>query len=132
MRLASAEVKLLLDHGQRLSASAADVVLTSRSAIRSAATIRHGASLAGIALSVPKRQLKRAVDRNRTKRVLREVFRRHELRNIPLEVLVTVTSVPKLIAGNMKQKQATQHLQTAAQGLYNRILQRSKKVVEAS
>jgi len=60
------------------------------------------------------------------------VFRRHELRNTPLELLVTVTSVPKPIAGNMKQKQATQHLQTAALGLYNRILQRSKKVVEAS
>jgi ribonuclease P protein component len=132
MRLASAEVKQLLDHGQRLSASVADLVLTSRSLILSAPTSRRGKFSAGIALSVPKRQLKRAVDRNRAKRILREEFRRHELRSVPLEVLVTVTSVPKAITGSLRRKQASQQLRAAALGLYNRILQRSKKAVEAS
>jgi ribonuclease P protein component len=132
MRLASAEVKQLLDHGQRASASVADLVLTSRSAVPSAVTTRRGAIAAGIALSVPKRQLKRAVDRNRAKRILRETFRQHELRSAPLELLVTVTSVPRAIAGNLKQKQATQQLREVALGLYSRILQRNKKVAEAS
>jgi ribonuclease P protein component len=132
MRLASVEVKHLLGHGQRLSASVADLVLTSRSAASVAQTTRRGALAAGIALSVPKRQLKRAVDRNRAKRILREAFRQHELRSAPLEILVTVTSVPKAIAGSLKSKQATQQLRTAALGLYNRILQRSKKVAEVS
>jgi ribonuclease P protein component len=132
MRLASAEVKYLLGHGKRLSASVADLVLTSRSAAPTAQTPRRGAVSAGIALSVPKRRLKRAVDRNRVKRILREEFRRHELRSLPLEVLVTVTSVPKAITGSLGRKQASQQLRAAALGLYNRILQRSKKVLEAS
>jgi ribonuclease P protein component len=131
MRLASAEVKQLLDHGQRATASVADLVLTSRSAAPTTGIARRGALAAGIALSVPKRQLKRAVDRNRAKRILRETFRQHELRSAPLELLVTVTSVPKAIAGNLKQKKATDQLRTAALGLYNRILQRNKKVAEA-
>jgi ribonuclease P protein component len=132
MRLASAEVKYLLGHGQRLSASVADLVLNSRCAAPVAQTTRRGALSARIALSVPKRQLKRAVDRNRAKRILRETFRQHALRSVPLDVLVTVTSVPKVIAGSLKRQQATQQLRAAALGLYNRILQRSKKVAEAS
>lgn len=132
MRLASAEVKNLLGHGQRASASTADVVLTSRSLVPLTQSPAKSAIVARIALAVPKRQLKRAVDRNRAKRILREIFRQHAIRSTPLEMLVTISAVPKALAGKLKQKQATSHLRSAALGLFNRILQRSKKITEAS
>ncbi|MBC7622192.1 MAG: ribonuclease P protein component [Aeromicrobium sp.] len=128
-------MKNLLGHGQRASASTAGVVLTSRSLVPLTPLTRSPAKsaiAARIALAVPKRQLKRAVDRNRAKRILREIFRQHAIRSTPLEMLVTISAVPKALAGNLKQKQATSHLRSAALGLFNRILQRSKKITEAS
>ena len=46
-----------------------------------------------IAIAVPKRILKRAIDRNRVKRVIREEFRHHVLRAVPVDMLVTLGSV---------------------------------------
>lgn len=46
-----------------------------------------------IAIAVPKRILKRAIDRNRVKRVIREEFRKHTLRAVPVDMLVTLRSV---------------------------------------
>ena len=43
-----------------------------------------------IAVAVPKRLLKFAVDRNRVKRVIREQFRQHQIRACPVDVLVTL------------------------------------------
>lgn len=43
-----------------------------------------------IAIAVPKRMLKFAVDRNRVKRVIREQFRQHQIRACPVDVLVTL------------------------------------------
>ena len=42
-----------------------------------------------IAIAVPKRILKFAVDRNRVKRVIREQFRQHQIRACPVDLLVT-------------------------------------------
>ena len=46
-----------------------------------------------IAIAVPKRILKRAIDRNSVKRVIREEFRQHALRAAPVDMLVTLRSV---------------------------------------
>ena len=46
-----------------------------------------------IAIAVPKRILKRAIDRNSVKRVIREEFRHHALRAVPVDMLVTLRSV---------------------------------------
>ena len=43
-----------------------------------------------IAIAVPKRILKSAVDRNRVKRVIREEFRLHDVRQLPIDMLVTL------------------------------------------
>ena len=45
-----------------------------------------------IAIAVPKRILKLAVDRNRVKRVIREQFRQHQIRALPVDMLVTLQS----------------------------------------
>ena len=47
---------------------------------------------ARFAVAVPKRLLKRAVDRNRVKRIMREVFRGHDARDQPMDVLLTLTT----------------------------------------
>jgi len=46
---------------------------------------------ARIAISVPKRLLKSAVDRNQFKRWVRESFRRHEIRALPVDMLISLT-----------------------------------------
>lgn len=52
-----------------------------------------------IAIAVPKRILKRAIDRNSVKRVIREEFRQHALRAVPVDMLVTLRSVVCLRPG---------------------------------
>ena len=42
-----------------------------------------------LGLSVPKRQAPRAVDRNRLKRIAREAFRRHAVRDLGLDLVFT-------------------------------------------
>ena len=46
---------------------------------------------ARLAISVPKRLLKSAVDRNRFKRWVREAFRCHEIRALPVDLLISLT-----------------------------------------
>lgn len=46
---------------------------------------------ARIAISVPKRLLRFAVDRNRFKRWVREAFRHHEIRMLPVDMLISLT-----------------------------------------
>ena len=46
-----------------------------------------------VAIAVPKRILKRAIDRNSVKRVIREEFRQHALRAVPVDMLVTLRRV---------------------------------------
>ena len=47
-------------------------------------------SHARMAISVPRRLLKLAVDRNRFKRWVREAFRHHEIRVLPVDLLVSL------------------------------------------
>ena len=52
-----------------------------------------------IAIAVPKRVLKRAIDRNRVKRVIREEFRQHALRAAPVDMLLTLRKVVDVRSG---------------------------------
>ena len=47
---------------------------------------------ARFAISVPKRFLKSAVRRNQFKRLVREVFRHHEIRTLPVDMLISLAS----------------------------------------
>ena len=53
-----------------------------------------------IAIAVPKRILKSAVDRNYIKRLIREQFRQHVVRSSPVDVLIT-------LRGEVSSKKAT-------------------------
>ena len=53
---------------------------------------QNTAGLGRLAISVPKRILKRATDRNYIKRVIREEFRQHEVRARPVDLLITLRS----------------------------------------
>jgi ribonuclease P protein component len=55
-------------------------------------TISSGERSARIAISVPKRLMKAAIDRNRFKRIVREVFRSHDIRGRPIDMLVLLTA----------------------------------------
>ena len=80
-RLIKQEVVVLLENGARFN--------------RGEFGLRLGQNTAGfgrLAISVPKRLLKRATDRNYIKRVIREEFRQHEVRARPVDVLVTLRS----------------------------------------
>lgn len=80
-RLLKPEVVELLRDGVRLAR--AEFVIKLRENRRG-----HGR----IAIAVPKRILKFAVDRNKVKRLIREEFRQHQVRTSPLDVLVTLRS----------------------------------------
>ena len=47
---------------------------------------------ARFAISVPKRFLKSAVRRNQFKRLVREAFRHHEIRALPVDMLISLSS----------------------------------------
>jgi len=132
MRLASAEVKRLLAHGRRVSAAVAGVVFMSRtlgrehlvttaSADFAAAANTTAAGVARVALAVPKRQLKRAVDRNRVKRILRETFRQHQVRGAGIDILVTLNAIPKLVAANTVKRQVRKNIEQAAVALFTKL-----------
>ena len=80
-RLVKHEVVALLERGARFNRG--------EFALRvGQSTVKQGR----LAISVPKRLLKRATDRNYIKRVIREGFRRHEVRALPVDLLVTLRS----------------------------------------
>jgi len=94
MRLASNEVKALLARGQFVSASTETTQLAARTLLTDQSLRANGRVGAAIALSVPKRALKRAVDRNKVKRVMREAFRNHDIRQVDRDILVTFNWAP--------------------------------------
>ncbi len=87
-RLDEFAVKALLKSGRRL-ASAPPII-----GVRYDTRAAKGAG-ACIAIAVPKRILKRAVDRNYVKRVVRERFRQHLLANVPVHLLVSLQAKPE-------------------------------------
>ncbi len=80
-RLVKHDVEALLGRGARLSRSPLALKLHEN-------TFGQGR----IAIAVPKRILKRAVDRNKVKRVIREQFRQHGARKLPVDMLFTLQS----------------------------------------
>jgi ribonuclease P protein component len=84
-RLAEHEVRAVLRHGRR----AVDKDIELKFMLRAAAEGVNGARLA---VAVPKRMLKRAVARNRIKRLIRESFRLHPISKAPQDLLVTYKS----------------------------------------
>ncbi len=143
MRLTSAEVKRLLAHGRRSNAVVAGFVLSSRTLVREDAlslrvdtmvscgavavkptiTPTQAAATipARIALAVPKRQLKRAVDRNLVKRILRETFRQHQVRDAGTDILVTLTALPKVGAATTAKRPARKNLRLVATALFTKL-----------
>jgi ribonuclease P protein component len=122
MRLASTEVKRLLGRGQRANESSGGLTLTVRALPSERRRPDH--SRAGIALAVPKQQLKRAVDRNRAKRVLRESFRQHAVREHPVDLLVTLSAIPKALVADLRARTASIHLRAAASALFQKVVAR--------
>lgn len=80
-RLVKHEVEALLGHGARLSRPPLALKLN-----------ENKAGQGRIAIAVPKRVLKRAVDRNKVKRMIREQFRQHGARKLPVDILFTLQS----------------------------------------
>lgn len=87
-RLIKHEVETLLHAGARLSR--ADFIIKLG---------ENQVSRGRIAIAVPKRILKSAVDRNRVKRVIRETFRQHPVRGLPVDMLVTLRSDAQPVPG---------------------------------
>ena len=76
-------------------------VLSSRVRVQSGSLalqmVRNEKDAGRLGVSVAKRHIKRAVDRNRVKRMLREAFRRHFLKQQPLDMFISVCA---RVAGN--------------------------------
>ena len=81
-RLMRADVQRLYERGRR-----------ARCALFTVVVVVNELGRARLGLSVSKRNLRRAVDRNRVRRILREAFRL-ELANLPAGVDVIVISAP--------------------------------------
>ena len=77
-RLLKHDVVTLLHSGARLNCGELGLKLSQNS-------LRQGR----IAIAVPKRIVKFSVDRNQVKRLIREQFRQHPARTLPVDLLVT-------------------------------------------
>lgn len=78
-----------------------------------------------IAIAVPKRILKSAVDRNRVKRVIREEFRQHAVRRLPVDMLVTLHNKVVAPSGeSMTQKHENYQLRGSLKQLLRDVSRR--------
>lgn len=118
MRLASNEVKDLLARGQRDTARVAGMAIFGRTLMRMPPPSQD---MSRIALAVPKRLLKRAVDRNRVKRILREAFRQHAVRHAGLDTLVTLSGVTQPV-GKTAWATWAKTMRTLADGLFGKLV----------
>ncbi|MEO8384799.1 MAG: ribonuclease P protein component [Betaproteobacteria bacterium] len=85
-----------------------------------------------LAIAVPKRILKRAVDRNRVKRVIRETFRLNAARVLPVDLLVTLQSSPKATdGGGITAKPVRHQLRQTAKQLLADICQRFGRALQS-
>jgi ribonuclease P protein component len=93
--------------------------------------LENGARRGRIAIAVPKRVLNSAVDRNRVKRVIREEFRLHAIKCMPIDLLVTLRSraaiLPAECGSHRREKQKLR--QTLAQ-LLGDVVRRFDMVVQ--
>ncbi len=128
MRLTSVGVKQLLARGKRETAGLAGTTFSSRTLVRAdmaaasqvAPPIAEApAGVSRIALSIPKRLLKRSVDRNRAKRVLRESFRLHAIREAGIDTLITLSNTPKPAAANRRASMLA--LRRSADAMFGKI-----------
>lgn len=120
-RLVKRDVVGLLQEGARLGK--ANLVVR----------LRENKSGSGrLAIAVPKRILKRAIDRNRVKRVIRESFRLHAARALPVDLLVTLQSRPKMVTGvGITAKPVRHQLRQMAKQLFADILLRFARPARA-
>jgi ribonuclease P protein component len=114
-RLIQKEVEELLRAGKRLSRDALGVRL-----------LENNRALGRIAIAVPKRIFKRAVDRNRIKRVIREEFRHHEVRRCSVDLLITLRSALKPTVGSVQEngKSGNRHLRETSALLFEDVARR--------
>lgn len=70
-----------------------------------------------LGLIVPKRHLRRAIDRNRFRRIIRETFRTHPLRQSAIDVVVAIHQT-FIIKGQLEKRQ----LAVAANQAFDKIL----------
>ncbi len=115
-RLTSNEVTRILRAGRKItlrSGSPTKAQIDARIWTRGTAIVgtlvperASGTAPARLAVAVPKRLLKLAVDRNLVKRWMREAFRRHHARAEPMDALLTLTA--KVDLNNIASRRALQ------------------------
>jgi ribonuclease P protein component len=72
--------------------------------------------------------LRLSVDRNRVKRIIREEFRQHAVRQSPLDLLITLRSaVPAQPSGSSIDKQQGKRLRLVVSSLLDSISRRMSK-----
>jgi ribonuclease P protein component len=72
----------------------------------------HGSARLGLAIS--KKQARRAVDRNRLKRLTREVFRRHAVRHAGIDLVVMARSAALAADNHLLSAALTRHFSRLA------------------
>jgi ribonuclease P protein component len=128
MRLNTRDVASVLKHGKRVrpmvSASTKAVVDVRVLGSPDVGVVREAESLAKpapkpgarIAIAVPKRLLKKAVERNLVKRWIREALRQHGARLVAADMLLTLTAKV-----NLKDASEKAHLKQQISDLFVRV-----------
>lgn len=112
-RLVKHEVIALLNDGARFSRQDFVIKLDGN-------RFGHGR----IAISVPKRILKFAVDRNLVKRAVREEFRQNAVRALPVDLLVTLRSPATRQPGERRIRKQRQQLRKTLAQLLSEVSRR--------
>jgi ribonuclease P protein component len=127
-RLGSPAVAAVLKTGRRIQATprvkpSSGALITIKVVQRSPEPL-PSVAFARLAIAVPKRLMKSAVDRNRIKRWTREAFRHHPLRLLPIDLLVTLNAKVDLdVAG---QRAATRAALLEVFGLAQKETERGR------